>query len=106
MDAGVLSQKISPSTYNLKAGDKISILVVAKHFYFYEFTQVVPGIEVTGIDISQYAIDNAKEEVKDKLHVGSCTKLPFADKTFDFVYSINTFHNLTVDQLEQAVKKW
>ncbi len=91
--------------YNLKAGDKILDIGCGKAFLLYEFTQVVPGIEVTGIDISQYAIDNAKEEVKDKLHVGSCTSLPWKDKTFDFVYSINTFHNLTVDELEKAVKE-
>ena len=91
--------------YGLKAGDRILDIGCGKAFLLYEFTQVVPGIEVAGIDISQYAIDNAKEEVKEKLHVGNCTDLPFADKEFDFVYSINTFHNLTVDELERAVKE-
>jgi len=91
--------------YGLKAGDRILDIGCGKAFLLYEFTQVVPGIEVAGIDISQYAIDNAKEEVKDKLKVGNCTDLPYADKSFDFVYSINTFHNLTVDELEHAVKE-
>ena len=36
--------------------------------------------EVTGIDISAYAIANAKEEVRDRLQVGSASALPFADK--------------------------
>lgn len=91
--------------YGLKAGDKILDIGCGKGFLLYEFTQVVPGIEVTGIDISAYAIENAKEEIKDKLQVGNCTTLPFADNTFDFVYSINTFHNLSIDQLEQAIKE-
>lgn len=91
--------------YGLKAGDRILDIGCGKAFLLYEFTQVVPGIEVAGIDISQYGIENAKEEVKDKLLVGNCTDLPYADKSFDFVYSINTFHNLTVDQLERAVKE-
>jgi protein-L-isoaspartate(D-aspartate) O-methyltransferase len=91
--------------YGLKAGDKILDIGCGKAFLLYEFTQVVPGIEVTGIDISQYGIENAKEEVKPFLQVGNCTNLPWADKTFDFVYSINTFHNLSVEDLEKAVRE-
>lgn len=91
--------------YGLKAGDKILDIGCGKGFLLYEFTQVVPGIEVTGIDISSYAIENAKPEVKDKLHVGSCNSLPWADKSFDFVYSINTFHNLSIEDLEKAIKE-
>jgi ubiquinone/menaquinone biosynthesis C-methylase UbiE len=91
--------------YGLKAGDKILDIGCGKGFLLYEFTQVVPGIEVHGIDISKYGIENAKEEIKDRLVEGNCTKLPWEDKTFDFVYSINTFHNLTVDELEKAVKE-
>lgn len=91
--------------YGIKPGDKILDIGCGKGFLLYEFTQVVPGVEVFGLDISQYAIDHAKEEVKNNLKVGSCTKLPWEDKTFDFVYSINTFHNLTIDELEQAVRE-
>jgi len=49
--------------YGLKPGDKILDVGCGKGFLLYEFTQVIPGVEVAGIDISQYAIDNAKEEV-------------------------------------------
>jgi len=91
--------------YDLKAGDKILDIGCGKGFLLYEFTQVVPGIEVHGIDISSYAIEHAKPEVKPYLKVGNCTELPWADKTFDFVYSINTFHNLTIDELERAIKE-
>src|SRR5829696_6279687 len=39
--------------YGLKAGDKILDIGCGKAFLLYEFTQIVPGIEVHGIDISQ-----------------------------------------------------
>lgn len=91
--------------YGLKAGDKILDIGCGKGFLLYEFTQVVPGIEIHGIDISQYAIDHAKEEVKPHVQVSNCISLPFADKSFDFVYSINTFHNLSIDELELAVRE-
>ena len=48
-------------------------------------TQVVPGLEVVGIDISSYAIENAKEEVRPFLQVCDARKLPFADKSFDLI---------------------
>jgi len=91
--------------YGLKAGDKVLDIGCGKAFLLYELTQVVPGLDVTGIDISEYAIQNGKEEIRSKLRVGNCIDLPFEDKSFDFVYSINTFHNLPVNELERAVRE-
>lgn len=89
--------------YGLKSGDKVLDIGCGKAFLLYEFTQAVPGVDVAGIDISAYGIEHAKEEVKPFLKVGSATHLPWPDRHFDFVYSINAFHNLTIDQLKQAV---
>lgn len=91
--------------YNLKSGHKILDIGCGKAFLLYELTQVVPGIKVAGIDISNYAIQHAKEEVRKYLHNGSCIELPWENNTFDFVYSINTFHNLYVYELERAIKE-
>lgn len=91
--------------YNIKPGQKILDVGCGKGFLLYEFTQVVPGVEVAGIDISRYGIEHAKEEVKPFLKVGSAAKLPFADKSFDFVVSINTLHNLYNYELMSALKE-
>ncbi len=91
--------------YQLKPGDKILDVGCGKGFLMYEFTQVVPGINVTGIDISQYAIDNAKEEIKPFIQLGNATNLPFQDKTFDFVISITTLHNLFKYELDSALRE-
>jgi SAM-dependent methyltransferase len=91
--------------YGLKPGDKILDVGCGKGFLLYDFTKVVPGLELHGIDISQYAIDNAKEEVKDYLQVGNATSLPFPDNYFDFVYSITTLHNLHCYDLEKALRE-
>ena len=66
----------------------------AKGFFLYDLKQELPGISISGIDISEYAIENAKPEVKENLQVANATKLPFKDDSFDFVMSINTLHNL------------
>lgn len=91
--------------YGLKAGDRILDVGCGKAFLLYEFTRAVPGIEVAGIDISAYGVEHAKEEVKPVLRVGNCTELPFADDSFDFVYTLNTFHNLKIQELDRAVRE-
>ena len=91
--------------YGIKAGDKILDVGCGKGFLLYDFTLVVPGVEIYGIDISQYAIRNAKEEVKDRLRVGNATSLPWPDKSFDFVYSIQTLHNLHCYDLDAALRE-
>jgi SAM-dependent methyltransferase len=91
--------------YGLKRGDKILDVGCGKGFLLYEFTKVVPGIEVYGLDSSKYAIEHCKPEVFPYLLCHSCTPLPYEDDTFDFVYSINTLHNLALPNLVQAIKE-
>ena len=91
--------------YGLQPGASILDVGCGKGFLLYELTQVLPEAQVAGLDISQYAIDNAKEEVKSFLHVGNAAKLPFDDRSFDFVISINTLHNLYIYDLWQALKE-
>ncbi len=91
--------------YGLKAGDKILDVGCGKGFLLYDFTQVLPGIEVCGFDISAYAIEHAKEEVQPYLVQGSADALPFPDKEFDLVVSITTLHNLYCHQLDRALRE-
>jgi protein-L-isoaspartate(D-aspartate) O-methyltransferase len=89
--------------YKLQPGASILDVGAGKGFLLYEFTQVVPNAQVAGIDISGYAIEHAKEEVRPYMRVGNASSLPYADRSFDFVYSINTLHNLFLDELWSAL---
>ena len=91
--------------YHLKSEDSILDVGCGKGFLLYEFTQVVPGVRVAGLDISPYAIDHAKEEVKPYLQVGNAIALPYEDKTFDFVVSVTTLHNLYNYDLRKALQE-
>lgn len=91
--------------YGLQPGARILDVGCGKAFLLYEFTQVLPGCTVAGLDLSQYAVDHAKEEVRPYLQVGTAASLPFADDEFDFVYSLNTLHNLYIHELWPAVRE-
>jgi len=71
----------------------------------YDIQRLIPGITIAGIDISDYAIAMAKEEVKPFLQVGNATTLSYADKSFDVVIAINTLHNLEIGDLAQALQE-
>jgi SAM-dependent methyltransferase len=91
--------------YGLKTGDRVLDVGCGKAFLLYEFTQVVPGIEVRGLDISPYAVENAKEEVRPFLQVGHANHLPYEDASFDLVFTINTLHNLYCYDLDRALRE-
>ncbi len=91
--------------YNLKPNSKILDIGCGKGYLLYEFKKLIPECEIFGIDISEYAIKNAHEKVKDKIVFGSASELPFKEKIFDLVISINTLHNLYCYELFQALKE-
>lgn len=92
--------------YGLKPGDRILDVGCGKAFLLFEFTQAVPGVDIAGIDISEYGIEHAKEEARPFLRVGNCTDLPYEDDSFDFIYTLNTFHNLKNFELDKAIREF
>ena len=92
---------------NYKIGNSSKVLDIgcAKGFFLYDLKLAFPGINVTGVDISEYAIANSIPEIKPYLQVGNATKLPFEDNCFDFVISINTIHNLNREDCAIALQE-
>jgi SAM-dependent methyltransferase len=92
---------------NYKLDNSSNVLDVgcAKGFFLYDLKLALPGINVTGVDISDYAVTNSLPEVKPFLQVGNATELPFKDNYFDFVISINTIHNLNLQDCASALQE-
>ena len=90
--------------YNLKPGARILDIGCAKGFLLYDFMQELPGAQVCGIDISEYAITQSHPAVKSNLIIGNASHLPFPDHYFDLVVSINSLHNiLSYDEVKRAL---
>lgn len=89
--------------YGLKSGDKVLDVGCGKGFLMYEFKKLIPGLEVRGVDISTYGIENSKEDVRNFIIEASAQKLPCPDAEFDLVISLGTLHNLRIFDLEKAI---
>jgi len=77
----------------------------AKGFMLHDLAESITGITLKGIDISEYAIKNAMVDMKSHVQVANATQLPFPDKSFDVVISINTVHNLDRNDCVQALQE-
>lgn len=91
--------------FGLHAGSSVLDVGCAKGFMMHDLAELVPGITVKGIDVSEYAVENAIEDMKSHVQAANATRLPFPDRSFDVVISINTVHNLDREECGQALQE-
>ena len=91
--------------FKLKPGDRVLDVGCAKGFLVRDLMQVCPGLEAFGLDISEYALMHCEPKVVGRLHLGSADKLPFPDKSFNAVISLNTIHNFERADAVRAVRE-
>ncbi len=90
------------AAYGIKPGMRILDVGSGKGFLLHDLAESCPGVEVAGIDISVYGVEHTMESVRPFVQVGNATMLPFPDRHFDLIISINTLHNLYNYELWQA----
>jgi SAM-dependent methyltransferase len=91
--------------FNLKPGDRILDVGCGKGFLVKDLMKTCPGLEVFGLDVSEYAVMNAEPEVVGRIHIGNATNLPFPNNSFQAVLSINTIHNLDRPNCIRALRE-
>ena len=91
--------------FNLSADSSVLDVGCAKGFMLHDMAELIPGITVKGIDISEYAIENTIESMKHHVQVADAKALPFEDNYFDVVISINTVHNLEREECGKALQE-
>jgi SAM-dependent methyltransferase len=91
--------------FSLSAKSSLLDIGCAKGFMLFDIKKNIPGISVKGIDVSEYAITNSIKDIQSDLQVADARELPFDDKSFDVVISINTIHNLELTDLTLALSE-
>jgi len=92
--------------YNLDNNSSVLDVGCGKAFLLYEMKKILPGLKVSGFDISNHGINSAKDEIKENLFIHKAQNdYPFENKQFDLVISLGCFHNLRVFELEKAIKE-
>ncbi len=93
-------------TYRLSAYAKILDVGCGKAYLLYELKKLLPNATITGFDISEHGINDAKSEIKENLFIHRAQdSYPFKDKEFDLVISITTLHNLKIQDLKNALNE-
>ena len=59
--------------YKLDCNSRILDIGCGKGYLLYDLKKLLPGISVKGIDISNYALENSKDEIKDSLTLGNAS---------------------------------
>tara|TARA_Y100000816_G_C26101068_1_gene583525 strand:+ start:1652 stop:2311 length:660 start_codon:yes stop_codon:yes gene_type:complete len=91
--------------WKLTATSSILDVGCAKGFMMHDFKEHIPGITIKGVDISNYAIENCIDTMKNDVLVADAKQMPFEDNSFDIVISINTIHNLVKDECAKALQE-
>ena len=91
--------------YNLDNNSKILDIGCAKGYMMHDLSLLIPGAEIKGVDISNYAKENSIESMQDNIMVANANNLPFPDDYFDLVIAINTLHNLPLIDCKQAFRE-
>lgn len=91
--------------YGIGRGTRVLDIGSGKGFLLHDLRRVAPGVEVFGLDISEYGIKNSMADVRPRLVRANAVSLPYPDDAFDVVLCINTIHNLTLEPCKQAVRE-
>jgi SAM-dependent methyltransferase len=82
--------------YRLDNSSSVLDIGCGKGFFLHDLKLTLPKLEIAGLDISGYAISNSMPDVKEFLTI---------DRSFDFVISINTIHNLDREGCARALQE-
>jgi SAM-dependent methyltransferase len=91
--------------WTLRPGDRVLDIGCAKGFLIKDLMAVCPGVEVVGLDISEYALEHAEDAARGRLVRGDAARLPFPNDSFRAAISINTIHNLERALCAQAIRE-
>ena len=93
------------SFFDMRDGDTVLDAGCGKGFLLFDIKSHNPKIATFGIDASGYALSHAHPSVQSDIIRGSIAALPFEDKAFDVVYSVDVVYTMSVDECADAMRE-
>lgn len=93
------------SEYNLTEDATVLQIGPEKGFLLHDLAQLYPQLQLTGYELSKYAIEHAMPTVQQNILQGEYKELPFADDTFDFVIAIGVVYTLNLADAISCLKE-
>ena len=92
--------------YRLDNNSSVLDIGCGKAFLLYEMKKILPGLKVSGFDISKHGIKSAKNEIAKDLFIHKAQETyPFNNDQFDLAISLGCFHNLKIFELQKALSE-
>ena len=90
------------NNYNLKSGSKVLDIGCGKGFLLNDMKLLKPKLNISGFDISKYAIEHNRELTKPYVYnYKAQDPYKYQDKEIDLVISINVLHSLRFFDLKK-----
>lgn len=89
--------------YKLNPGDRVLEVGCAKGYILIEFHKL--GLEVYGVDASDYAVQNAHPDIKDKIQLGDAKNLPFDDNFFSFAFGKEVLPHIEENSVKVVINE-
>lgn len=92
--------------YSLDKNSSILQLGCEKGFLISDFKTLFPSINISGTEISEYAIANSMDNIKSNIvKVDSLSNIPFQTKSFDLVIAIGVVYCLNLSDTIKTIKE-
>lgn len=90
--------------YSLDSNSRVLDFGCGKGYLLYEIKKII-NCHIIGIDKSQYAIENSKEEIRSSLQIGGHELLEtFNNNSIDLFISTMTLHNFGIEEFERIIE--
>ena len=87
--------------YGLGRGDSVLEIGCAKGFLLVEFQNL--GMDVSGLDISEYAVSRSHPDVRSNIRTGDAAAMPFEDGEFQLVVGKEILPHVPKDRIAEAI---
>jgi ubiquinone/menaquinone biosynthesis C-methylase UbiE len=91
--------------YSIKKSSKILDIGCKKGFFLKDLKDLVPGIQIQGIENHKYPIVNSHPQVKKFLKFSNYYDLKYKDKYFDFVFAFNSVYSQNLGDVIKSLKE-